>query len=60
MEKSPEHPGAPNLQLEVDRFGEVGAEEPVGTTHSYSNPGFNTLSWFSPRVPEKEIWHVVL
>lgn len=43
MEKSPEHPDAPNLQLEIDRFGEVGAEEFVGTSYSYSNPGFNTL-----------------
>jgi len=43
MEKSPEHPNAPNLQLEVDRFGEVGADELVGTSYSYSNPGFNTL-----------------
>lgn len=41
--KSPEHPTAPNLQLEVERFGEVGADEPVGTTYSYSNAGFNTL-----------------
>jgi CubicO group peptidase (beta-lactamase class C family) len=43
MEKSPEYPNAPNLQLEVDRFGEVGADELVGTSYSYSNPGFNTL-----------------
>ena len=43
IEKSPEHPDAPSLRLEVDRFGEVGATEPVGTTYSYSNAGFNTL-----------------
>jgi len=43
IEKSPEHPDAPSLQLEVDRFGQVGAIEPVGTTYSYSNAGFNTL-----------------
>lgn len=43
IEKSPEHPNAPNLQLEVDRFGKVGADEFVGTSYSYSNPGFNTL-----------------
>ena len=42
-EKSPEHPDAPSLQLEVNRFGEVGATEPVGATYSYSNPGYNTL-----------------
>ncbi len=41
--KSPEHPDAPNLLLEIDRFGETGATEPVGTTYSYSNAGFNTL-----------------
>ena len=43
IEKSPEHPDAPSLQLEVNRFGAVGATEPVGTTYSYSNPGYNTL-----------------
>lgn len=43
MEKSEEHPDAPNLKLEVARFGEVGADEIPGTTYSYSNPGFNTL-----------------
>ena len=43
MEKSEQHPDAPNLQLEVARFGEVGAEEIPGTTYDYSNPGFNTL-----------------
>jgi len=43
MEKSEQYPDAPNLQLEVARFGEVGAEEIPGTTYQYSNPGFNTL-----------------
>ncbi len=43
IEKSPEHPEAPSLQLEVARFGEVGATVPVGTTYQYSNPGYNTL-----------------
>jgi len=43
IEKSPEHPDAPSLQIEVDRFGRVGAVEPPGTSYSYSNPGFNTL-----------------
>lgn len=33
----------PSLRTEVDRFGEIGAEEPPGTSYSYSNPGFNTL-----------------
>ena len=43
VEKSAKHPGAPSLKLEVDRFGEVGAKEPVGKSYSYSNAGFNTL-----------------
>jgi CubicO group peptidase (beta-lactamase class C family) len=37
------HPNAPSLQLEVEKFGEVGAEVLPGTSYSYSNPGFNTL-----------------
>jgi CubicO group peptidase (beta-lactamase class C family) len=43
LEPSPQHPEAPSLQLEVARFGEVGAEALPGTTYSYSNPGYNTL-----------------
>ncbi len=43
IEESAEHPDAPNLQLEVERFGTAGADEPVGTSYSYSNAGFNTL-----------------
>jgi len=43
IQKSPEHPDAPNLLLEVDRFGETGATEFPGTSYSYSNAGFNTL-----------------
>lgn len=43
LAKSAEHPDAPTLQLEVARFGEVGATVTPGTTYSYSNPGFNTL-----------------
>lgn len=43
LQPSPEHPDAPTLQLEVARFGEVGAEVVPGTSYSYSNPGFNTL-----------------
>jgi len=41
--KSAAHPEAPSLQLEVARFGEVGATVAVGTTYKYSNPGYNTL-----------------
>lgn len=43
MEPTAEHPDAPNLQLEVARFGPVGAEVLPGTSYSYNNPGFNTL-----------------
>lgn len=43
MEPSAEHPDAPSLQLEVARFGEVGAEVLPGTSYAYSNPGYNTL-----------------
>jgi CubicO group peptidase (beta-lactamase class C family) len=42
-EPSPTHPDAPNLQLEVARFGEVGAEVVPGASFEYSNPGYNTL-----------------
>ena len=40
---SAEHPDAPTLQLEVAKYGPVGAEVIPGTSYSYSNPGFNTL-----------------
>ena len=43
LTKSAEHPDAPTLQLEVARYGAVGAAVAPGTTYSYSNPGFNTL-----------------
>lgn len=43
MMKSAQHPDAPSLQLEVARFGEVGAAVIPGTSYSYSNPGYNTL-----------------
>ncbi|MGY8655674.1 MAG: serine hydrolase domain-containing protein [Verrucomicrobiia bacterium] len=43
IEKSDRHPNAPSLKLEVDRFGETGAAEPVGNSYSYSNAGYNTL-----------------
>ena len=33
----------PSLRAEVDRFGEVGADEPPGASFSYNNPGFNVL-----------------
>ena len=43
MEPSDEHPEAPSLQLEVNRFAAIGPEFPPGTTYSYNNAGFNTL-----------------
>ncbi len=43
IQKSSKHPDAPKLLLEVKRFGDVGIVEPVGTTYSYSNAGYNTL-----------------
>jgi len=43
IQPSPEHPEAPSLQLEVDRFGEVGPTEPPGESYSYNNAGYNTL-----------------
>lgn len=43
LEPDAEHPDAPSLQLEVARFGEVGAEVLPGTSYAYSNPGYNTL-----------------
>lgn len=44
MEPSAAHPDAPTLQLEVARFGEIGAAVPPGETYSYNNPGYNTLA----------------
>ncbi|MCB9878969.1 MAG: beta-lactamase family protein [Planctomycetes bacterium] len=41
MEKSDEHPDAPNLVLECARFGEVGPAVTPGTSYSYNNPGYN-------------------
>ena len=43
MEPSARRPDAPTLQLEVARFGDVGAEVTPGTSYSYNNPGYNTL-----------------
>lgn len=53
MEKSAEHPDAPNLQLEVARFAEVAPEHAPGTTYAYNNPGFNTLAAVVERVSGK-------
>jgi CubicO group peptidase (beta-lactamase class C family) len=43
IQKSKEHPDAPNLRLEVDRFGDTGAAVEVGKSYQYSNAGYNTL-----------------
>ena len=43
VEKSERHPDAPNLQIEVARFGDAGPSREPGTSYSYSNPGYNTL-----------------
>ncbi len=43
MEPSEEHPDAPTLRLEADRFAEVGPKVEPGTSYAYSNPGFNIL-----------------
>ena len=55
IQKSKKHPNAPNLRLEVDRFGEVGASVPVGTTYSYSNAGYNTLGALIEKISEKPL-----
>lgn len=41
---SDEHPDAPNLVLEADRFGAIGPREEPGATYAYSNPGYNALA----------------
>ena len=55
IQKSKENPDAPNLRLEVDRFGETGAEVEVGTSYSYSNAGFNTLGALIETVSGKNL-----
>ncbi len=55
IKKSAEHPNAPSLQLEVDRFGKIGAEELPGTTYRYNNPGFNTMGALVEVVSGKEL-----
>lgn len=55
IQKSKEHPDAPNLRLEVDRFGETGAEVEVGTSYSYSNAGFNTLGAMTETLSGKDL-----
>ncbi|HJN07999.1 MAG TPA: serine hydrolase [Pirellulaceae bacterium] len=44
LTSSSDHPQAPDLRLEVNRFAEIPPGEKPGTTYSYSNAGFNTLA----------------
>lgn len=44
MEASDEHPGSPNLILEVNRFSDIAPAAEPGTTYSYSNAGYNILA----------------
>lgn len=44
LESSPDHPQAPDLRLEVNRFAGIPPDEKPGTTYSYNNAGFNTLA----------------
>jgi len=52
MKPSKEHPDAPSLRLEVDRFADVGPDKKPGTTYSYNNPGYNTLGALVETVSE--------
>lgn len=38
-----QHPAAPSLEAEVDRFAEIGIQVEPGTSFSYNNPGFQIL-----------------
>ena len=53
LQKSDKYPNAPCLLAEVDRFGEIGADETPGTSYSYSNPGYNTLGGLVEQVSGK-------
>lgn len=44
LKKSSQHPNAPDLRLEVNRFAEIPPEQKPGTTYAYSNAGFNILA----------------
>ncbi|MEM7557794.1 MAG: serine hydrolase, partial [Planctomycetota bacterium] len=50
LEKSEEHPDAPSLLLEVNRFAEIPPEEKPGSSYSYNNAGFNTLAGIIEKV----------
>lgn len=55
LERSDEHPNAPDIVSEAARFGEVGPKFPPGTTYRYSNPGFNTLGAIITVAAEKPL-----
>ena len=55
VQKSAKYPNAPCLLAEVDRFGQIGSDEPPGTGYSYSNPGYNTLGGLVEVVSGKEL-----
>ena len=44
LPKSAQNPDAPNLQLEVGRFADIGPQEPPGSTYRYSSAGYNILA----------------
>ena len=44
LKSTPDHPQAPDLRLEVNRFAEIPPDKKPGTTYSYNNAGFNTLA----------------
>ena len=44
LKRSREHPQAPDLLLEVARFGHVEPEQQPGTTWHYNNAGYNTIA----------------
>ena len=44
LEPSDEHPQAPDLRLEVNRFAAIPLQEEPGATYSYNNAGYNMLA----------------
>lgn len=55
MQKSAEHPDAPSLRLEVNRFAAIGPKEKPGATYSYNNPGYNILGAIIETVSKQPI-----
>jgi len=44
LKSTSDHPQAPDLRLEVNRFAEIPPDKKPGTTYSYNNAGFNVLA----------------